>query len=80
MKKIKKEIILNALDLFEKNEKQKAIDILYPYFAGECDEGELYDLLMETYIFITYGDLRKEGRDFGFENTEEIRKELDKLK
>jgi hypothetical protein len=35
---------------------------------------------METYIFITNGDLRKDGRDFGFENTEEIRKELDKLK
>lgn len=71
--------VSQALDLYDNSKKEEAIKLLHNYFENtnkaDIDQKE-YDLAMETYIFLTDGDLRKEGRDFGFTNTEEIKKEI----
>jgi hypothetical protein len=73
------DIVSQALDLYDNSKKEEAIRLLHDYFesTNRADIGQKeYDLAMETYIFLTDGDLRKEGRDFGFTNTEEIKKEI----
>jgi hypothetical protein len=80
--KINKETILKALDLYDKGLEQESIDLLYPFIVDEDENNfneELNDVLMEAYTFITLGDLRPEGREIGFKNTEEIRNEINKF-
>lgn len=74
--------IQHSLELFESGKNEESKKVLRDLFKNDgldrVDQG-LYDLAMETYIFLYDGDLRKEGRNFGFANTEEIRLQLKKL-
>lgn len=74
--------IIKSIELFDNSQKEEAIKLLNTYLSASKKEEfkpEEYDLAMEAYIFLTDGDLRKVGRDFGFTDTEEIRKEIEKL-
>lgn len=75
--------ILEAIDVFDLgkvHDARKIMQILFEDGSLKAVDQELYDLAMEFYIYICDGDLRKEGRDFGFSNTSEIRQALEKLK
>ena len=75
--------VSQALDLYDKSKKKEAIKLLNCFFQktnkSDLNQKE-YDLAMESYIFLTDGDLRKDGRDFGFTSTNEIKKEIINLK
>jgi len=75
--------ILDAIKAYESNRiddsKIIMIKLIKDDGLNKVDQ-RLYDLAMEFYIFIFDGDLRKEGRDFGFADTKEIRSALKKLK
>jgi hypothetical protein len=76
-------VVTQALELFDKSKKEEAVKLLNSFLEiiekNETNQAE-YDLAMETYIFLIDGDLRKDGRDFGFSNIEEIKQEIIKLK
>jgi hypothetical protein len=69
-----------ALRLFQLGNKTKAIQLVFgPTHTNDYDqEGPLKDLYMETYIFFTEGDLRKNGRDFGYTSVDKIIADLDR--
>ncbi len=75
--------VVHALNLFDESKKEEAIKLLNAFLETvqkDPDNQEEYDLAMEAYIFLTDGDLREEGRDFGFSNTEDIRKKIENIK
>ncbi len=77
------DVVSQSLDLFENSKKEGAITLLNTFLETvkkDTENQAEYDLAMETYIFLTDGDLRKEGRDFGFENINEIKNEVSKLR
>jgi hypothetical protein len=77
------DVVSQSLELFENSKKEEAIRFLNTFLETvkkNTENQAEYDLAMETYIFLTSGDLRKEGRDFGFADTNEIKNEISKLK
>lgn len=77
------QLLQDAIALAKTGQIDEAATALRGVVTGnvetDVDEGELFDLLMETYLFLMGGDLRKEGRDFGYASIEDIESELNRL-
>lgn len=67
-----------ALLLYDLGYAREAAKVLYVYFDNPPENcpPDIWDTIVETYIFVTDGDLRRLGRDFGFESTSVIREHL----
>lgn len=76
-------LLQDAIALAQTGKADEAATLLRGVVSGtvEADpaEGEAFDLLIETYLFLMGGDLRKEGRDFGYASLEEITSALDRI-
>lgn len=67
-----------ALLLYDLDCKMDAASVMRGYFNKpplDCPQ-DLWDVIVETYIFITDGDLRQFGRNVGFASTDAIRDHL----
>mgnify|MGYP000860994367 CR=1 FL=1 len=76
-------LLKDAIALAQTGKMAEAATLLRGVVSGTVEaepaEGEAFDLLVETYLFLMGGDLRKEGRDFGYSSLEEITSALDQL-
>ena len=77
------QLLRNAIDLAKTGQVNEAATTLRCVALGDVDvdvdEGNLFDLLVETYLSLMGGDLRKEGRDFGYASIVEVESELNRL-
>lgn len=78
------ETAYRALDLLEADRGHDAVVLMYGLVGGSQDnelrstvEDQVYDVLMEIYIYVTSGDLAAEGRTGGFGSVAECRAALD---
>ena len=82
------DIVSQSIDLYDDSKADEAFGVLYDlfkvidYLPDDKKEytREEYSLAMDTYVFFTDRDLIEEGKIEGFANSDEIRKEIVRLK